>query len=175
MKSRISSPMKGRMKSRMKSLAKSRMKTDPIDRPDTRRRLWRLVRPLLSLMALAVVTTCSGDGPPSGPPGPDVGMMEVRVPEAASGTGIMVLEITGSRSGPVEPVSPATLWSSDGSGDRVVVVIRAATLPGPVARFRSPDREGGYSVRVLEAAAGPSQEYAVLDPADFTTTLVPVN
>ena len=138
-------------------------------------RIWRLVRPVLTLVIFGVVTACSGDGPPSGPPGPDVGRMEVRVPEAPSDAGILVLELTGSRSGAVEPVAPATIWSSDAAASRVILVIRGGALPGPVARFSSPDRRGSYSVRVLEAAAGRSREYAVLDTAGFRARVVPVN
>lgn len=148
----------------------------PFPRRTPRGSARRLVRNACVAAAVLAVAVCSGDDePPAGPQGPDVGMMEVRVPEAPAATGILLVEVTGPRSGPVAAIAPAQLWSSDASATRAVFLVTGPGLPGPVARFPSPDRREAYTVRVLEAGADASGEYAVLDPADFTVRVAAVN
>lgn len=145
-------------------------------RPSTRWTLpRRFVRSASVLALLLSVATCSGDDDrPAGPTGPDVGLVEIVVSQAPSGTEILLVEVTGSRSGPVTAVGGAELWEHDASSSRALLLLRAPSLPGPVARFPSPDRRESYTVRVLEAAAGASREYAVVDGSEVTVALAPV-
>jgi hypothetical protein len=58
---------------------------------------------------------------------------------------------------------------SEGSSHRLLV--RGPLAVGPLVRFATPDRNGAYDVRVIEAAAGATGGYERLSPDAFKVRL----
>jgi len=126
-----------------------------------------LLRTLAALATLPALACSDGS---TGPPPADPGPLRVVVARAPAATGGVLLEITGSVTGPVTPVGTFRIWQQPGSAG-LEVLVKGSVGTGPILQFPAADRNGVYSVRVLDAAAGAPGGYARQPTSEYDVTV----
>jgi len=120
---------------------------------------------VLALTTGFLLAACGSDG--TGPPEADPGALQVVLTQVSPGSGGILLEISGPDVGPATAVGAYRLWQTPQGASPVRVLVKGSVVAGPLVHFSVPDRNGVYSVRVLDAAAGATGGFARHSPSDY--------
>ena len=127
---------------------------------------------LAALATTSLLLSCGGsEGSGTDPVEADPGPMSVVVAQAPADAGGVVIQIDGDVVGSLAPTGSLRIWEGPATATRRTVLLAGPIGAGTILTFQAADRNGSYTVRVVEAAAGSAGGYALHAPGGYSLSV----